>query len=433
MPRNSRTIDITYPSNRAKLPAEREPHWHRIAEGQHLGYRKLAANEGTWIARYRVAGKKIRRYKALGAADGPGKPANGTHVLSFQQALDASLRWFSELAKVDAAGVQIGPYTVADAAHDWLAAWTGSALSKANSEGNLRNHIAPALGRIEVAKLKRQEVQAWLQRLPTKPPVRYQRHKESIKKLPPSKRSKLTFDPNDPETIRKRRDTANRIFNDLSALLTMAYENGKVQSKAAWETVQKFENVDLAKNEYLTLEEAKRFIEACPQDFRDLVRAALIIGARYMDLAKLTVAAYDPQIKAISLVQGKTRKLKHIFLTDEEATFIEHMASGKRSNALLFTQLVIDADGKQIAKPWVKGSQQSRMANALKAAAIDRHVRFHDLRHTFGTLLALNGTSIQLIADQLGHSGTRIAEKHYAHYSPAYVASTVRANKPKLL
>ena len=134
MPRNSRTIDITYPSNRAKLPVEPEPHWHRIAEGQHLGYRKLAANQGTWVARYRVAGKKARRYKALGAADGPGKPANGTHVLSFQQALDAALRWFSELAKADAAGVQIGPYTVADAASAWLDAWEGSARSKANSK-----------------------------------------------------------------------------------------------------------------------------------------------------------------------------------------------------------------------------------------------------------------------------------------------------------
>jgi integrase len=372
-----------------------------------------------------MAGMNARRYKALGAADGPGKPANGTHVRSFQQALEAALRWFSELAKADAAGVHIGPYTVADASREWLAAWTGSEAGKRNSEGNLRNHIAPALGQIEVAKLKRQEVQAWLQRLPTKPPLRHQRHKESTKKLPPSKRSKITFDLNDPETIRKRRDTANRIFNDLSALLTMAYENGKVHSKAAWETVQRFENVDQAKNEYLTLEEAKRFIEACPQDFRDFVRAALIVGARYMDLARLTVAAYDPQIRAISLVQGKTRKQKHIFLTDEEAAFIEQMMSGKRSKALLFTQ----ANGK----PWVKGSQQSRMVNALKAAGIDRHVRFHDLRHTFGTLLALNGTSIQLIADQLGHSGTRIAEKHYAHYSPAYVATTIRANKPKLL
>jgi integrase len=70
------------------------------------------------------------------------------------------------------------------------------------------------------------------------------------------------------------------------------------------------------------------------------------------------------------------------------------------------------------------------MAAVLKDADITRHVRFHDLRHTFATLLAMNGTSMQLIANQLGHSGTRIAEKHYAHFSPTYVATTIRANKP---
>jgi integrase len=396
-----------------------------IAVGQHLGYRKTGDNQGTWIARYYVRGKG-RRFKALGAADDTAS-ANGTHVLSFQQGLDDALRWFSELAKADAAGVQIGPYSIADAAHDWITAWTGSEAGKRNAESNLKNHILPALGHIELAKLKRQKAQEWLQSLIVKPPVRHGQHLAvaAAKYLPPCRRTKIKFDPNDPETRRKRMDTANRIFNDLSALCTRAYDNGKVHSKVAWETVKRFEDVDLAKNEYLTLVEAKRFIEACPQDFRDLVRAALIMGARYMDLARLTVAAYDPQIKAIRLVQGKTRKLKHIFLTDDEATFIEHMAAGKRGNALLFTQ----ADGT----PWVKNSQQSRMANALKAAGINRHVRFHDLRHTFGTLLAMNGTSIQLIADQLGHSGTRIAEKHYAHYSPAYIASTVRANKPKII
>jgi hypothetical protein len=37
---------------------------------------------------------------------------------------------------------------------------------------------------------------------------------------------------------------------------------------------------------------------------------------------------------------------------------------------------------------------------------------------------------IQLIANQLGHSTTRIAEEHYAHFSPSYVAATIRENKP---
>jgi hypothetical protein len=63
-----------------------------VAVAQHLGYRKTGDNQGTWIARYYVPGRG-RRFQALGAADDT-VPANGTHVLSFRQALDAALRWF---------------------------------------------------------------------------------------------------------------------------------------------------------------------------------------------------------------------------------------------------------------------------------------------------------------------------------------------------
>jgi hypothetical protein len=38
-----------------------------------------------------------------------------------------------------------------------------------------------------------------------------------------------------------------------------------------------------------------------------------------------------------------------------------------------------------------------------------------------------------MVANQLGHSSTRIAEEHYAYYSPSFIASTIRAKKPKLL
>jgi len=133
-------------------------------------------------------------------------------------------------------------------------------------------------------------------------------------------------------------------------------------------------------------------------------------------------AAYDRAIKAVSVRQSKTGKVKHVFLTDEEAIFFEHLAAGKD---LMFRQ----ADGK----PWVKSAQQPRMRAALKAAEIRRHVRFHDLRHTFATLLTQQGVSIQVVADQLGHSGTRVAQEHYSHHSPEYIAAQVRGAKPKLL
>jgi hypothetical protein len=37
-----------------------------------------------------------------------------------------------------------------------------------------------------------------------------------------------------------------------------------------------------------------------------------------------------------------------------------------------------------------------------------------------------------VIAAQLGHSDTRMTEKHYAHLSPSYVAETVRQSFGRL-
>jgi integrase len=37
------------------------------------------------------------------------------------------------------------------------------------------------------------------------------------------------------------------------------------------------------------------------------------------------------------------------------------------------------------------------------------------------------GVPMGVIAAQLGHSDTRMTEKHYAHLAPSYVADTIRA------
>jgi len=41
-------------------------------------------------------------------------------------------------------------------------------------------------------------------------------------------------------------------------------------------------------------------------------------------------------------------------------------------------------------------------------------------------------TPMGVIAAQLGHVDTRMAEKHYAHLAPSYIADTIRANLPAL-
>jgi integrase len=51
---------------------------------------------------------------------------------------------------------------------------------------------------------------------------------------------------------------------------------------------------------------------------------------------------------------------------------------------------------------------------ALKKAGIER-IRFHDLRHTYASLLIEQGENIKYIQTQLGHSSPTVTWNVYAH------------------
>jgi hypothetical protein len=66
------------------------------------------------------------------------------------------------------------------------------------------------------------------------------------------------------------------------------------------------------------------------------------------------------------------------------------------------------------------------MQDACAKAKITPAASFHELRHTYASRLAMRGVPMAVIAAQLGHSDTRMTERHYAHLGPTYVADTVR-------
>lgn len=347
--------------------------------------------------------------------------------MSFQGAQDAARRWYADLCVADSTGGSLKPYTVNAAAQDWLDNWKGTERGKLTSKANVDYHIVTELGHIEVRKLTFEHVEKWLKELATKEPIKVQQHRAAIiaKKLPPSRQSKCIYDPNDPETLRKRRDTANRVFTDLRSLLNRAYKRGKIESRAAWERVDRLKDAAQPKREYLRQDEAKAFIAACPKDFRNLVYAALATGARYGELCGLPVSAFDLKQKTVTIKQSKTGTLKYVALTDKEAKFFGALTRGRNREE----SMLLRDDGEQ----WAKSHQQHRMEAVLKVAKITRPVRFHDLRHTLASLLIQNGAPIEVIANQLGHSSTAVTIKHYAHLSPDYIGKAVRESKPKFL
>ena len=47
-----------------------------------------------------------------------------------------------------------------------------------------------------------------------------------------------------------------------------------------------------------------------------------------------------------------------------------------------------------------------------------RHIRFHDLRHTFASLLIQQGESLAYVRDHMGHASIRITVDTYGHLVP---------------
>jgi integrase len=155
-------------------------------------------------------------------------------------------------------------------------------------------------------------------------------------------------------------------------------------------------------------------------------------GCRYGELSAMRSSDFDPQVGTVTIRQNKGGNPRHVALTDEGRGFFESMAAGKVGSALLFerdrvvTQATRETPAATKRTAWSKSDQFRQIRAACVAANITPAVSFHELRHTYASRLAMRGVPMGVIAAQLGHSDTRMTERHYAHLSPSYVADTVR-------
>lgn len=408
MPRTAKDVRLDTRSVRTKLTKRREPYWRPISEGLAIGYRR-GEKGGTWIARHYTSDTG-RRFEAVGTADDMAD-ADGVHILSFHQAQEAARSWFGKLAKEDAGDTSSGPYSVRQAIADYLTAYERRGGKSASSMRNTVNaHILPVLGDIDVAKLRRRDLDKWF---------------DGIAKAPPRLRTRKggtqAFREADdsPDTTRRRRASANRILTVLKAGLNHAHHTGRIASKAAWDSVKPFREVDVPRIRYLNDDESRRLTNACPADLRAMVIAALLTGCRYSELAAMSAGDFDAEARVVTVARSKAGKARHVALTDEGAEFFTAAVRGKKSTDRIFLR----ADGEA----WGRSHQYRPVTEASIAARITPAVGFHILRHTYASRLAMRAVPMAVIAAQLGHADTRMTEKHYAHLAPSYVAGTVRA------
>lgn len=414
MARKVENPKLTSRSAREGLPKRPEPFWTVISAGSAIGYRK-GAKGGTWIARLRDEEGK-QHYESLGAAD-DARDADQLSVFNFAQAQELARAFFAKKTRELRGMVASGPYTVEEALRDYFKERfaKGSKGAKAD-ESSANARIVPALGSILVDKITAPQIRDWHRNLAKSPKLL------RTKKGATERATAKPIKGDDPQ--RARRATANRILTILKAALNHAYHEGKTNDDSPWRKIKPFKGADAPVVRYLKADESARLINASEPDFRRIVHAALATACRYGELTRMTVNDFDRDAKTVFVAQSKSGKSRHVVLNDEGAEFFERVTAGRPGDALIFLR----DDGEA----WGASHQRRRLTEASERASIHPPATFHILRHTYASALAGKGVPLGVIAAQLGHSDTRVTERHYAHLCPNYVADTVRAALPSL-
>jgi len=82
---------------------------------------------------------------------------------------------------------------------------------------------------------------------------------------------------------------------------------------------------------------------------------------------------------------------------------------GRDDDAVIFT--------RNDARPWEPGVLSLEFSRFVKRARL-RHVRLHDLRHTYATLSLASGTDLKTVSLALGHSAIGMTADTYLHAVP---------------
>lgn len=174
----------------------------------------------------------------------------------------------------------------------------------------------------------------------------------------------------------------------------------------------------------LSTEETKIFLSKAKEiypDFYPLLFTALFTGMRQGELMGLTWDSINWITRKITVDKNfthgrvgttKTGKVRKVDMSLELVKVLKEwrLACPKGEHNLVFPN---GDGGYQDANNMIK----RRFKPALNRAGIDS-LRFHDLRHTYASLLLANGAPMKYVQHQLGHSSIKMTMDLYTHLLP---------------
>lgn len=177
---------------------------------------------------------------------------------------------------------------------------------------------------------------------------------------------------------------------------------------------------------FLDDEERENLLEVCKKssstNLYKIVVLALSTGARLGEILTLKWQDVNLTRKAITLHETKNKERRVLPLTGHALELIKRHGKVRRIDSdLVFPSPHDSKKPINIRVAW---------DTAVKNAKL-KDFRFHDLRHSAASYLAMNGASLAEIAEVLGHK-TLSMVKRYAHLSEAHTHSVVASMNEKI-
>jgi integrase len=172
---------------------------------------------------------------------------------------------------------------------------------------------------------------------------------------------------------------------------------------------------------YLDDEERKRLLSACEKS-RDLllyplVLTALSTGCRQGELLNLRWSEVDLERGVIRLLNTKNNERRAVPLHGPARDQVLALSKVRR----IGDDRVFPLTSHQLRGPWQA---------ALRQAEIE-DFRFHDLRHTAASYLAMSGATLAEIAEVLGHKSLQMVRR-YSHISEQHTSEVIERMTTKV-
>jgi integrase len=210
--------------------------------------------------------------------------------------------------------------------------------------------------------------------------------------------------------------TINRRMAFISAALSWGIEQGYFDTNPARGV--RMVSEDNTRDRLLTDDERKRLLDACRTHHEPclllLVRLAMITGCRAGELQGLTWSAVDLEKGEARITHTygkkttKTGKSRVVPITREALALLKEHKKTRR-------HIAHDFIFYNTFRGTVPYNYQNHWTDVKATAGID-DLRFHDLRHSCASELAMAGVSMGQIANLLGHSNINQTQR-YSHYS----------------